>query len=195
VRGGEADTGYSHWLEPNVVVIRGRLYVLCTVKITSRDGWLTPGLAALCALEDDGRALDYRFLQYHPAPGAQLKFHILYDPRTRLYWRTMNLPLDTTTPADERWEKRGNFGGDRRTLALSYGTDGLNWLQGGIIATMERPWDGFQYAAPCIDGEDLILLARCALGAANQHDSNHITFHRVKNFRALAAAHVHASYE
>jgi hypothetical protein len=195
VRGGAADTDYSHWLEPNVVVIRGKLAVLCTVKITNRDGWLTTGLAALCALEDDGETLDYRFLQYHPTSGGQLKFHILYDERTRLYWRTMNLPLDSTTPADSRWEKRGNFGGDRRTLALSYGVDGLHWLQAGFIAVMARPWDGFQYAAPCIDGEDLLLCARTALGAANQHDSNLITFHRVKDFRSLAAAHVHASYE
>ena len=195
VRGGEADSGYSHWLEPNVVVIRGKLYVLCTVKFTNQAGWLTPGLAALCAIEDDGTKLDYRFLQYHPTPGGQLKFHILHDERTRLYWRTLNLPLDTTVPADERWEKRGNFGGDRRTLALSYGTDGLNWLQAGIIATMDHPWNGFQYAAPCVDGEDLVLVARCALDAANQHDSNIISFHRVKNFRALAAAHVHARYD
>jgi hypothetical protein len=194
-RGGEPDTDYSHWLEPNVVVIRGALYVLCTVKLTSRDGWLTPGLAALCAIEDDGRTLGYRFLQYHPMPGSQLKCHILYDERTHLYWRTMNLPVDTAMPADTRWEKRGNFGGDRRTLALSYGADGLNWLQAGWIAVMERPWDGFQYAAPCIDGDDLVLLARTAIDAANQHDSNLITFHRVKDFRSLAATHVHARYD
>lgn len=195
VRGGEPDTETAHWLEPNVVAIRGRLYVLCTVKIANRDGWPTPGLAALCAVEDDGRDIGYRFLQYHPAPGAQLKFHILYDEPTRLYWRTMNLPIDTTTPVDPRWEARGNFGGDRRTLALSYGTDGLNWLQAGSIAVMERPWDGFMYAAPCIEGDDLLVLSRTALGAANQHDSNMITFHRVRNFRALAAAHVHARYD
>lgn len=195
VRGGEVDTSTAHWLEPNAVVVRDRVYVLSTVKVANREGWGTPGLAAVCAVEDDGAMLGYRFLQYHPMPGAQLKFHIVYDERTRLFWRTMNLPLDTAVPVDPRWEARGNFGGDRRTLALSYSADVLNWIQAGVIAVTEHPWNGFQYAAPCIDGEDLLLLSRTALEAANQHDSNVITFHRLRDFRALVAPHPFPRYD
>ena len=195
VLGGDANMETAHWLEPNVIELRGKLRVLCTVKIANRAGWITPGLAALCALEDDGSKLWYRFLQYHPMPGAQLKFHIVYDERTRLYWRTTNLPAETSVPADPRWDARGNFGGDRRFLALTYGTDGLNWLPAGFIAATPRPWEGFQYAAPCIHGEDLLVVSRTSLNGANQHDTNQITFHRVKDFRKLALEHVHPQFD
>lgn len=47
---------------------------------------------------------------------------------------------------------------------------------------------GFQYADFSIEGDDIIFLLRTAMnGAANYHDSNTITFHRIKNFRDLGA--------
>jgi hypothetical protein len=46
---------------------------------------------------------------------------------------------------------------------------------------------GFQYADFLFDGEDLIYLCRTAInGANNYHDSNYITFHRIKNFRQIS---------
>ena len=45
---------------------------------------------------------------------------------------------------------------------------------------------GFQYPDWQFDGEDIICLVRTAYdGAHNFHDSNRITFHRIKNFRRL----------
>ena len=193
VRNGKSESG--HWLEPNVVEVYGRLYVLSTVKITSEDGWTTPGLAALCELQDDGMELTYRFLQYYPTPGGQLKFHIIYDEFSRLYWRTMNLPTDTSNRPDPRWQARGNFGGDRRILALSYGTDALNWVQAASIAATPRPWEGFQYAMPLIDGDDLLVVSRTSLNGVNQHDTNLVTLHRVTDFRSLALSGIHPAYE
>lgn len=43
---------------------------------------------------------------------------------------------------------------------------------------------GVQYFDFVFDGDDIIFVARTACsGAANFHDSNHQTFHRIKNFR------------
>ncbi len=47
---------------------------------------------------------------------------------------------------------------------------------------------GFQYVDWKFEGEDLIAVSRTAFddglgGAANYHDANFITFHRVCNFR------------
>ena len=45
---------------------------------------------------------------------------------------------------------------------------------------------GSQYPDWQFDGEDIICLVRTAYdGAHNFHDSNRITFHRIKNFRRL----------
>ena len=45
---------------------------------------------------------------------------------------------------------------------------------------------GFQYVDFVIDGDDLIYLSRTAFNSANSfHNSNYITFHRVRDFRGL----------
>ena len=45
---------------------------------------------------------------------------------------------------------------------------------------------GFQYADFIIDGNDILLLSRTAFSHAHSfHDSNFITFHRIKNFREM----------
>ena len=48
----------------------------------------------------------------------------------------------------------------------------------------------FQYLDWQFDGADLIAVSRTAFdddggGADNQHNANYLTFHRVRNFRAL----------
>ena len=90
---------------------------------------------------------------------------------------------------------------------LSYSIDGLNWFQAGCVAMSRNPLESFHYASPVIAGNDLLVLSRSSIGVANQyrdytwnsgiasgkaklpynnHDSNMITLHRVKNFRSLA---------
>lgn len=44
----------------------------------------------------------------------------------------------------------------------------------------------FMYARPVIDGDDLAIIVRSSINAPNQHDTDHATFHRVKNFRSSA---------
>jgi hypothetical protein len=182
----------SQYLEPNVIEVRGRLRVLMTVKPKRQS---TPGLCAVLDFEDKGGPIDLKFTQFHPMPGGQLKFCVLWDEKSQMFWATANLVVDGQGAFDwwREGEKRGNFryadglgGNDRRFLMLLYGLDGLNWFQAGCVAQAGKISQSFMYARPVIDGDDLAIIARSSINAPNQHDADYATFHRVNNFRSLA---------
>ncbi len=176
---------HDSWLEGNVIDVRGEMRVLLRTII---DGHSTAGLAAVCKLEEVGNEMRYRFLQFYPMPGAQCKFHVVYDRRSDLFWTTVTIPTDT-------WQNReplraigfqGPPGNERRILMLMYSIDALNWLQAGCVAMDQHPCHSFSYASQLIVGDDLLVLARTSQGGRNQHDTNLITLHRVRDFRKLA---------
>lgn len=182
----------SQYLEPNVIEVQGKLRVMMTVKPKRQS---TAGLAAVLDFEDKGGPIELKFTQYHPMPGGQLKFCIIYDEKSKLFWATANLVVDSQGAYDwwQEGEKRGNVafasgvgGNDRRFLMLMYGLDGMNWFQAGCVAQAGKISQSFMYARPVIDGDDLAIIARSSINAPNQHDADHATFHRVKNFRRLA---------
>jgi hypothetical protein len=182
----------SQYLEPNVIEVAGRLRVLATVKPKRQS---TAGLAAVFDIEDNGTELGLKFTQFYPMPGGQLKYCVIRDEVSQMFWMTANVPVDSQGVFDwwREGEKRGNFsyasglgGNDRRFLMLQYGVDGLNWLQAGCIAQAPKISQSFMYARPVIDGNDLAIVARSSVNAPNQHDADYATFHRVKDFRTLA---------
>jgi hypothetical protein len=178
-------------LEPNLIEVRGQLRVLACVKINNQT------LSNLCAVfdvHDDGRTIQLRFLQYHPMPGGQLKFCILRDEVSKMFWATANFAVDSQEAFDwwDAGRKQGDFrptstaGDDRRLLMLLYSLDGLNWFQAGCVAQAAKISQSFMYAAPVIDGDDLAIVCRSSVAAPHQHDADYATFHRVKDFRRLA---------
>ena len=178
----------SQYLEPNVIEVNGRLRVLAAVKMKR------PSVTNVCAVmdaTDDGTELDLRFTRYNSMPGGNLKFCVVRDEPSKLFWATSNLAADGENSlglADEA-EKLGiyrNSGFDRRFLMLHYSLDGLNWFPAGCIAQAARMSQSFMYACPVIDGDDLVLIARSSVHAPNQHDADYATFHRVRDFRKLA---------
>jgi hypothetical protein len=78
------------------------------------------------------------------------------------------------------------MGNERRILVLMYSLDCLNWFQAGCVGMWKSPLRSFHYVFPLIDGPDLLILSRTSVNAPNQHDSDLITFHRVRSFRDLA---------
>lgn len=182
----------SQYLEPNVLEVRGQIRVLATVKPKRQS---TSGLCAMFDTEDKDGQLTLKFTQYHPMPGGQLKFCVIWDEKSQMFWATANLVVDSQGIFD--WwtdgEKKGNVryasgvgGNDRRFLMLLYGLDGLNWFQAGCVAQAPKVSQSFMYARPVVDGDDLSIIARSSVNAPNQHDADYATFHRVKNFRQLA---------
>lgn len=180
----------TQYIEPNVIDANGRLRVLMAFKPKRQT---TSNMTAVFDLADKDGKLDLKFTQYSPMPGAQLKFTVLWDEKSRMFWSTYNLVVDSQSRFDW-WQKakaagkiRSTYGGnDRRLLMLQYSLDGLNWFQAGCIAQAEKLSQSFMYARPVIDGDDLAILCRSSIDAPDQHDADYATFHRVKNFRDLA---------
>ena len=105
-------------------------------------------------------------------PGGDLKFHILYDPESRLYW-LLHSQIDG----------RMNY---RRRLALSYSPDLLRWTFAGLVAVGPTDHSARHYATMIQDGDDLFIVSRSGdEKARTAHDGNIVTFHRIKDFRKL----------
>lgn len=175
----------SYSLEPNVIEVKGKIRVVSSTKPASQS---TTSLACIYDVEDSDDNLQVKFSQYHPRPGGQLKFFIIWDQVSGMFWSTANLVVDGQNNFDW-WSTDGPLrkgGNDRRFLMLFYGLDGLNWFQAGCIAQAKKTSQSFMYATPVIDGDDLAVISRSSIKGPNQHDADYATFHRVKNFRELA---------
>lgn len=136
-----------------------------------------------------GRVLAYRVntedpeapLAYDHAielPGNHSKFMIRYDGMSGYYYTVI---CRITDPAKVS---------DRRLLSLMRSKDCGRWeLVRDLIdfrAAANPSEVGFQYPDFFIEGDDIFLLCRTAMnGAANFHDSNYSTFHRIRDFRSL----------
>lgn len=185
----ELPAGKSNLTEANVIAHHGKIRVLAT---TQANGLSTAGLIAVLNVADDGKQVGLTFNQYYPAPGGQHKRGIVWDAKSRLFWATGNLPVDSQDSfpwwAEGRAAERfmGGGGNERRFLMLFYSADGLNWFQAGCIAQAAGISQSFMYARPMVDGDDLVVLSRSSINAPNQHDADCATFHRVRNFRDLA---------
>lgn len=178
----------NQYLEANVIDVNGRLRVLAAVKMKR------PSVTNICAVldaTDDGSKLDLKFTRYNSMPGGNLKFCVVRDEVSKLYWATSNQAVDgeNTFGLAKEAEKQETYRAsafDRRFLMLHYSVDGLNWFPAGCIAQAGKMSQSFMYARPVVDGNDLVLIARSSVHAPNQHDADYATFHRVRDFRKLA---------
>jgi hypothetical protein len=122
-----------------------------------------------------------------PCPGGQMRFHILYDEVTALFWLLSSVATDSMTRADRLPDNRFSLpNNERHILALHYSRNCLDWCLAGIVAAGEDPGQARHYASMVIDGEDLHVLSRSGdARAKSSHDTNLITFHTVSRFRNL----------
>ena len=125
------------------------------------------GSLAVEKLTKNGREMYFAHI-----PGADLKFYVVYDPESRLYWLLHS-----------QMDGRMNY---RRRLALSYSPDLLKWTFVGLVAVGPADNAARHYASMIIHGDDLLIVSRSGdERARNSHDGNLVTFHRVKDFRDL----------
>ena len=125
------------------------------------------GSLAVEKLTKNGREMFFAHI-----PGADLKFYVVYDPESHLYWLLHS-----------QMDGRMNY---RRRLALSYSPDLLKWTFAGLVAVGPADNAARHYASMIIHGDDLLIVSRSGdERARNSHDGNLVTFHRVKDFRDL----------
>ena len=109
-------------------------------------------------------------IYFMPIPGGRLKFHVCYDPESRLYWMVHSQITGVMH--------------ERRRLALSWSPDLLNWTLAGLIAVGPADNASRHYATCMISGDNMYVVSRSGdLSSKDAHDANLTTFHVIKNFR------------
>lgn len=189
------------WLETNVVQITdpkhywydpsGHTFHLFMRAHTSGTGYCC---IAKAVEQPDGRITtelikapsgrDWVFL---PMPGGQMRFHMLYDEQTKLYWLLSTQATDSMTRMELLSAERYNTPCDeRQRMQLSFSKNCVDWCFAGIVAAGKTEKQSRHYASMAFDGDDIVIASRSGdENSATAHDTNLITFHRVKNFRSL----------
>lgn len=176
---------FGGWLEGNFVVDRsGKMWNM--LRVANRKS--AEEKAAMVAISPDGKTLDFDpatgFISFD---GGSKKFVIRYDTLTGKYWTLANV-------VSEKYRKQfpdRNPSGFRNVLMLKSSDDLKKWEEVKVILEHEDVLNhGFQYVDWSFEGEDIIVLSRTAhfdgkANAANNHDANYLTFHRIENFRKL----------
>jgi hypothetical protein len=172
---------FNGWLEGNAVVLPdGQMTDILRVASTN-----FPERAAIIRISADGKKASFDptndFIEF---PGGSKKFTIRFDPQSKRYWSLAN-------PVPKKFQSTQPDHA-RNTLALISSTDCRNWRTDKILFQHpDTKKHGYQYVDWLFDGDDLIAVIRVAHdndfgGANNYHNSNYITFYRVKDFRKLA---------
>lgn len=189
------------WLETNIVQFTDPNHVWHDPTGRTFHLWMrahtggTNLAAILKAVEDEQgnitvgleKAPSGESMLYVPCPGGQMKFHILYDEETKLFWLLSSQSTDSMTrptalPAD-RYSLPNN---ERHRLALHFSRNCVDWCFAGLVTDSGHPGQSRNYASMVIDGPDIHVLSRSGdARAKNAHDGNLITFHTVRQFRDL----------
>jgi len=145
----------------------------------------TPGTGPMTTMLE--KAPSGKTMLYVPCPGGQMKFHVLYDDRTKLYWLLSTQATDSMIRPDRLPADRYNLpNNERRRLQLHFSKNMVDWCFAGLVSIGPVNVASRHYASMAIDGNDLVILSRSGdKRAKSAHDGNLITFHRIKDFRAL----------
>ena len=150
--------------------IEGNLLILPDGKLYDFLRTIRSGKSLLLKLDEknprEGELSFVRLDEQFPL-SSQSKFDIKYDEASKRYIAFGNL-----------------YPYGRRTLVMAVSKDFENWDTAYTVADVKNTPDCFSYPSWIFDGEDILLVSRTAYnGATNQHDTNMITFHKIKNYR------------
>lgn len=125
-------------------------------------------------------------LFYIPFPGGEMKFQIIYDDKSSLYWLIASHSTYTTFTRDDSLNAEVRHFGERNRLELFYSRNCFDWSSAGVVACGKNYLESRHYASLLPVGDDLLVLSRSGDSKAkNCHDTNMITLHKVENFRDL----------
>lgn len=187
------------WLETNVVEFKDPNHYLHdenTLHLFMRAHTGGTGYCAVAKVieNSDGtmttmleQAPSGKKLVFVPMPGGQMKFHILYDEKTELYWLLSTQATDSMTRAEMLPDNRYNLpNNERRRLVLHFSKNCFDWCFAGVVAIGKGEKMSRHYAAMAIDGDDLYVVSRSGdENSKDAHDTNFTSFHRIEKFRDL----------
>lgn len=190
------------WLETNVIEFIDPRHMLSDPDGRTLHLWMRAhtggtGYAAIAKVTErpDG-TMETAFetvpsgktLLFIPCPGGQMKFHLLYDEPTQLFWLLSSQSTDSMTrPELLPGERYGLPNNERHRLQLHFSKNAFDWCFAALVAVGDSPAQARHYAAMAVDGDDLVIVSRSGDGqAASAHNGNLITFHRIVSFRKLA---------
>ena len=137
------------WLETNVVQIMDPNHVWYdpdgnTFHLFMRANTGGAGYAAMAKVveQPDGTmktslecAPSGRKMLFLPFPGGQMRFHVLWDDKTKLYWLLSTQATDTLCRHDRMPERRYNLPYDeRQRMQLSFSRNMVDWCFAGLVA-------------------------------------------------------------
>lgn len=155
----------------------------CVAKVVEEGA--TAGTGPMTTMLE--RAPSGKHMLYVPCPGGQMKFHVLFDEVTRLYWLLSTQAVDSMTRPDCLPPDRFNLpNNQRRRLQLHFSKNMIDWCFAGLVDQGPAEHASRHYASMVIADDDLLILSRSGDERAHSaHDGNLITFHTVGDFREL----------
>ena len=157
----------------------GNTNIAAVLKVTEEaDGSMTT------SFQNDPAGKPMVFI---PFPGGHMKFHIIYDEKTKLYWLLGSQSTDSMTRPEclppERYDLPNN---ERNRLVLHFSKNCIDWCFAGVVDAGDTTIESRHYASMSILGDDLFILSRSGdKMAKSPHDTDMITLHKVENFRDL----------
>jgi len=193
------------WLETNVVQFVDPDHIWCDPQGRTLHLWMRAhtggtGYACVAKVVEEGpgpgagamttmleTVPSGREAVYVPCPGAQMKFHILYDAATKLYWLLSTQATDSMRkPELLGGERYGLPNNERQRLQLHFSSNCIDWCFAGLVAAGASQKQSRHYASMAICGDDLLVLSRSGdERAQSAHNGNFISFHTVRGFRRL----------
>lgn len=172
---------FAHWCEElaelpmNTMMIEGTLAVAPDGRLKNIMRFGKFHRALLLDVNTTSYEEPLRFEKLVSFPGNYAKFMIKYDSVSGYYYSIASMVYDEACLHT------------RNLLSLLRSRDLEKWeCVCDLFDYRDQSCDqvGFQYVDFEIEGEDIIFLCRTALNAAaNYHDTNYQTFHRIRNFR------------
>ncbi len=187
------------WLETNIVKFEDDKHYLFdenTIHLFMRAHTGGTGYCAIAKVieNSDGKMITMlesvpsgKKLVFAPMPGGQMKFHILYDKVSQLYWLLSTQATDSMTRAERLPEERYNLPNNERSrLVLHFSKNCFDWCFAGVVAIGDTERMSRHYAAMEIDRENLYIVSRSGdENSKDAHDTNFISFHKIEEFRKL----------
>ena len=162
-------------IEGCLVELEDGLYNIMRYDMTAMEKLNNYGKVIAYKVDTDNPENPLTYSHCIDFPANHSKFQIEYDSVSGKYYSIASRITDSDNIRS------------RNLLSLMISDDCTNWSVHSDLLDYrhEDPGEvGFQYVNFIIDGDDIIYLCRTAInGAHNFHDSNYITFHRIKSFR------------